>query len=159
MKAAMLVMLAACTQATPTATGSTCPDPANPQYTWANWGSNFFCHYCTNCHMSALPLSKRNGAPVRHDFDYLFGVMEAADHVDKWAAFGPKAHNTFMPGDGTGGRCPSTVGGPLDEDCPMPTDEEREQLGTFVACELQRMQDYNGPDRELSDHCANYTAP
>lgn len=145
--------------ATPTATGASCPDVNNPTLTWANFGKDFMCHYCTNCHMSGLPLSKRNGAPLLHDLDYLLGVMEVAGHTDEQAAFGPKAHNTFMPGAGTDGRCPSTLGGPLDENCPEPTDEERTKLGEFLACEQQRQQDYNDPDAGVSDHCAGYTGP
>ncbi len=159
MRMIILLFVIGCSSSAPTPTGATCPDPNNPQYTWENFGSNFFCHYCTNCHMSGLALSKRNGAPLLHDLDYLLGVMEVAPHTDEQAAFGPKAHNTFMPGAGTGGRCPSTLGGPLDEDCLEPTDEERTALGVFLACEQQRQQDYNTSDAGVSDHCANYTGP
>lgn len=159
MKALCLVLAACTSSAVPTATGATCPDPANPRYTWGNFGSNFFCHYCTNCHRSDLTRSRRNGATVDHNFDYLFGVIEAASHVDQQTAFGPKAHNAFMPGDGTGGRCPSVAGGMLDEPCPEPTDEERTALGEFVACELARPGDWNGPDREATDLCASYAGP
>jgi hypothetical protein len=153
------VVVAACTNAKPTPTGATCPDPNNPQFTWQNFGYNFMCHYCTNCHDSSLKLSQRNGAPLFHDMDTLLTTMEVADHVDQQAAWGPKAHNNFMPGAGTGGRCPSTMGGPLDEACPEPTDEERTDLGVFLACENQRHQDYQGSDAGVSDHCANYTGP
>ena len=144
----------------PTPTGATCPDPSNPQFTWANFGSNFMCHYCTNCHRSDLKLSKRNGAPLLHDFDTLYFTMEVAfPHTDEYAAAGPKAHNTIMPGAGTDGRCPSTLGGPLDEACPEPTDDERTKLGEFIACEQQRQQDYNDSDAGVSDFCAHYTGP
>ncbi len=151
--------LVACTRAVPTPTGATCPDPSNPQYTWQNWGYDFFCHYCTNCHDSSLPLNKRNGAPLFHDLDTLIGVMDVANHTDEQAAWGPKAQNSFMPGGGTNGNCPSTLGGPLDENCPEPTAQEREALGTFLACEQQRPQDYSGTDAGVSDHCASYTGP
>jgi hypothetical protein len=153
------IAVAGCGSSAPTPTGATCPDPANPQLTWSNFGSNFFCHYCTNCHRSDLPNSKRNGAPLFHDFDTLFFTMEVAVHTDEQAASGPKAHNTFMPGAGTGGKCPTVAGGPLDENCPEPTDEERANLGTFLACETQRQQDYNDTDAGVSDHCAHYTGP
>lgn len=143
----------------PTPTGAVCPDPNNPQFTWSNFGSDFFCHYCTNCHDSGLPLDKRNGAPLFHDLDSLVGVMEVSLHVDEQAAWGPKAHNDFMPGAGTGGRCASMLGGPLDEDCPMPTSEERTNLGVFLACETLRPQDYQGSAGSFTDHCANYTGP
>ncbi len=157
----LLAVLAACTStAVPTPTGATCPDPDNPQFTWANFGSNFMCHYCTNCHRTDLPLSKRNGAPLLHDFDTLYNTMLVAfPHTDEYAADGPKAHNTFMPGGGTAGRCPSVAGGQLDEPCPEPTDEERANLATFLACEKQRQQDYNDSDAGVSDHCANYAGP
>jgi hypothetical protein len=145
--------------ATPTPTGATCPDPSNPQFTWQNFGSDFFCHYCTNCHDSSLKLDQRNGAPLFHDLDSLLGVMEVAVHTDEQAAWGPKAHNDFMPGAGTDGRCPSMMGGSLDEDCPMPTDQERKNLGVFLACEKQRPQDYQGSAGSFTDHCAMYTGP
>jgi len=152
--------LAACgTAAKPTPTGATCPDPSNPQFTWQNFGYDFMCHYCTNCHDSSLTLNQRNGAPLFHDFDTLFGVMEVAFHTDEYAASGPLAHNTLMPGGGTNGRCPSTLGGPLDMSCLEPTDAERETLGVFLACEKQRPQDYQGSDSMVTDHCAAYTGP
>ena len=143
----------------PTPTEATCPDPNNPQFTWDNFGSDFFCHYCTNCHDSSLALNQRNGAPLFHDLDSLIGVMQVANHTDEQAAWGPKAHNDFMPGAGTGGRCTTTLGGKLDEDCPMPTDQERTNLGVYLACELQRPQDYQGSAGSFTDHCAKYTGP
>ncbi len=159
-RALLSIVLVACTSsAVPTPTGATCPDPSNPQYTWQNYGYDFFCHYCTNCHDSSLTLTQRNGAPLFHDLDTLFGVMEVYQHTDEQAAWGPKAHNSFMPGGGTAGRCPSMRGGALDEACPEPTAQEREALGTFLACEAQRPQDYQDPDAGVSDHCAAYTGP
>ena len=159
----MALALAACANdPVPTTTGATCPDSANPQFTWQNFGYDFFCHYCTNCHDSGLKIDQRNGAPLFHDLDTLVGVMEVKLHIDQQAAFGPKANNTFMPGAGTGGRCPSTAGGPLDEACPEPTDQERINLGVFLACEQERPQDYQpatAPDAGVSDHCAAYTGP
>ena len=153
------VLLVACTSAAPAPTGASCPDPNNPQLTWANFGSDFMCHYCTTCHDSGLKISMRNGAPLFHDLDSFIGVMEVAKHTDAQAGFGPKAHNTFMPGGGTGGRCPTTPGGPLDRDCLEPTDEERTNLATFLACEVARPQDYQGSDAAFTDHCASYTGP
>jgi hypothetical protein len=153
-------VLAACgTSAKPTPTGTTCPDVNNPQLTWQNFGYDFMCHYCTNCHDSSLTLTQRNGAPLFHDLDTLFGVMEVWLHTDEQAAWGPMVHNNFMPGGGTNGRCPSTLGGPLDKACLEPTDAERENLGVFIACENQRPQDYQGSDAQVSDHCAAYTGP
>ena len=37
-----------------------------------------------------LTLSKRNGAPLYHDFDTLLGVLEVPDHIDEQAGFGPE---------------------------------------------------------------------
>jgi len=159
MRMLVLIVFAACTGAQPTPTGATCPDVNNPQFTWGNFGSDYFCHYCTNCHDSGLKMSMRNGAPLLHDFDSFIGVMEVPGHIDEQAGAGPKAHNTFMPGGGTNGRCPSMLGGPLDEDCPQPTDEERANLSTFLACEIARPQDYQGSDAQFTDHCAQYTGP
>jgi hypothetical protein len=156
--ASLVILLAGCGPG-PTPTGATCPDPSNPTLTWDNFGYDFTCHYCVNCHDSSLPRSKRNGAPLFHDLDSLLGMMEVAVHTDEQAAWGPKAHNSFMPGAGTDGRCPHMLGGPLDEDCPEPTDKEREDLGTFIACEKLRQQDYNTSNGSATDHCAAYTGP
>jgi len=161
MRTLILVFLVACTT-TPLKgppTEATCPDATNPALTWNNFGYDFACHYCTNCHDSSLKLSQRNGAPLFHDLDTLQGMMIVSDHTDEQAAWGPAAHNSFMPGAGTGGKCPSVLGGELDENCPKPTDEERENLGTFLACEKLRTQDYTDSDAGVSDHCANYTGP
>jgi hypothetical protein len=130
----------------PTPTGTTCPDPDGATtLTWDNFGKAFMFKYCVNCHDSALPRSKRNGAPLYHDFDTLLGVKEVANmpvnHIDEQAGWGPNAHNTFMPGAGTNGRCPSKLGGPLDEACPEPTGEERTELAQWIACEVQRKDD------------------
>ena len=152
----LAIFVIACTD-TPTPTGATCPDSNNPQFTWENFGNDFMCHYCTNCHDSSLKLNQRNGAPLFHDLDTLLGVMEVAVHTDEQAAWGPKVHNSFMPGAGTGGRCPSELGGSLDEDCPEPTSQERLNLGVFLACEKERPQDYQMA--VPSNHCANYTGP
>jgi len=138
MRALAFVGLLGCTQTVPTPTGAVCPSPDPMTLTWDSFGHDFMERYCVNCHTSSLPVSKRNGAPLFHEVDTLINVLEIADHVDQWAGFGPNAHNTFMPGEGTGGRCPSTLGGPLDIDCPMPTAEERTNLAVWLACEQHR---------------------
>lgn len=145
--------VAACTNSSlPTATGTVCPtpDPMTFGYTAAttpgctgtpdqcNFGKTFMDAYCINCHSSTLPRSKRNGAPLYHDFDTLTGVLEVANHIDEQSGFGPNAHNTFMPGAGTDGRCPSVVGGSLDEACPGISEEERTNLAQWLACETLR---------------------
>ena len=156
---AFLLLVFGCTSdPKPTPTGSTCPDVNAPQYSWQNFGYDFTCHYCVNCHDSSLKLNQRNGAPLFHDLDSFIGLMDVQLHTDEQAAWGPKAHNNFMPGGGTDGKCPSTLGGPLDRACPEPTSDEREALGEFIACENQRPQDYSGPDAAMTDHCAAWTA-
>jgi hypothetical protein len=156
----LFVLVGGCgTSAVPTLTGAKCPDPNNPQFTYQNFMYDFNCKYCDNCHDSKLSLNERNGAPLFHNLDSLIGTMEVWQHTDEQAGFGPKAHNTFMPGGGTSGKCPSTQGGSLDEDCVEPTDEERENLSTFIACEVARPQDYNGSNATpamTTDHCASY---
>ncbi len=139
----LAVLLAGCSSgAGPSPTGTTCadPDPATgtTTLTYDNFGQAFMMKYCTNCHSSDLLHSQRNGAPIYHDFDSLYGVMEVPDHIDDQTGWGPNAHNNFMPGDGTGGRCPSTKGGALDEACPEPTDAERTNLAVWIACERER---------------------
>jgi hypothetical protein len=153
MRTAILVVLglAGCPNGpVPTPTGTTCADPdpvtGTTTLTWDNFGRDFMFAYCTNCHNSALPdVTRRHGAPLFHDFDYLVGVVYVIssdpDHIDEQAGWGPKAKNNLMPGTGTDGRCPSTLGGPLDEDCPKPTGEERTKLAQWVACEKLRPHD------------------
>ena len=143
----VFAFVAACTTAHPTPTGTTCADPdpvtGTTTLTWDNFGRDFMTRYCTSCHGQCLhTLGQRNGASLYHDFDYLEGVMRIAkgttDHIDEQAGWGPKAQNSFMPGGGTGGRCPSVPGGSLDEDCPQPTAEERTNLSQWLACEIER---------------------
>jgi hypothetical protein len=119
---------------TPTPTGAVCPDPDPGTLTWDSFGMQFMMSYCTACHDRSLPSGQRNGAPLYHDFDTLIGVLSVVDHVDENAGAGPDATNTVMPP----GRCPSTPGGPLDRDCPKPTDAERRQLSEWLACEQLR---------------------
>ena len=143
----LLVFAVACTNPHPTSTGTTCADPdpmtGTTTLTYDNFGHVFMEQYCNNCHNHCLKLSQRNGAPLFHDFDYLEGVLEVPDHIDQQAGSGPKATNTFMPGAGTGGRCPSAPGGPLDEDCPSPTMEERANLSQWIACERLRPHNFS----------------
>ena len=136
-----------CTTAHPTPTGTTCDDTGQA-LTWENFGRDFMTRYCTNCHSHCLTtLGARNNASLYHDFDSLQGVYMIAhgktDHIDEQAGWGPKAQNNFMPGAGTDGRCPSTLGGPLDEACPEPTSAERTQLAHWLACEIDRPHDFS----------------
>jgi hypothetical protein len=123
----------------PTATGATCPDPDPYTLTWENFGHDFTQRYCIACHDSALPKSKRNKAPVRHDFDTFEYTWRVANHTDEQAGWGPNAHNCFMPPD----RCPSIPGGKLDIDCPKPTHQERRNLAIWLACENNREHDFD----------------
>ena len=167
MRLIVLVVLAGCCPdyEPKKSTGTTCedPDPATgtTTLTWQNFGHDFMCHYCTNCHDSGLTVSKRNGAPLYHDLDYLEGVIEVADNVDQQAGWGPMAHNNQMPGGGSCGKCPSMLGGPLDHECLEPTDEEREKLAQWIACQRLRTAENTDPMNSLenSDHCASYTGP
>ena len=115
-------------------TGTVCPTPDPLTLTWDNFGHAFMTKYCTVCHDSSLPRSQRNGAPIYHDFDTEIGVLNVADHVDEYTGSGPLAHNTRMPSS----RCPSTPGGPLTIDCPVPSDDERMQLSLWLACDKLR---------------------
>lgn len=116
---ALVCALLGCSDAEPTPTGSACPPDST--LTYENFGQAFMEAYCTRCHSSELQGADREGAPEYHDFDTLFGVVAVADHVDEWAAAGPDAVNELMPPDGD-----------------RPTNEERYQLGEWLACEVER---------------------
>ena len=117
--AALLIgALAACpSPAEPMPSGATCPPGATSTY--ENFGKAFMERYCTRCHASTLRGPDRHGAPLYHDFDSLRGVLNVAHHVDEYTAAGPDAVNTLMP-----------------TDSPKPTLAERQELGTWLACEL-----------------------
>lgn len=104
----------------PTPTGSICPPDST--LTWENFGEPFMDAYCTRCHSSELHGAARMGASLYHDFDSLYGVVVVGDHVDERAAAGPDSVNELMPPDGD-----------------TPTLEERYQLGEWVACEIERI--------------------
>jgi hypothetical protein len=103
------------------ATGATCPSDNAPTY--ETFGEGFMASYCTRCHSSELEGDARNGAPLDHDFDSLVGVVSVAEHIDQYAAAGPDALNTEMPPNGD-----------------TPSQEEREMLGQWLACELEAAQ-------------------
>lgn len=128
-------LIAGCTNtAVPTSTQAKCPSPDPMTLTWDNFGQPFMTMFCNDCHSSTLPHSERNGAPLYHDYDTLMTVLEIPEHIDQWAGAGPAATNTIMPP----ARCPSTPGGPLDRDCPQPTQQQREDLSVWLACEALR---------------------
>jgi cytochrome c5 len=100
------------------ATGSVCP--AGNTLTYDSFGRNFMAKYCTRCHSSTVMGDMREGAPADHNFDTFAGIFKMADHIDEHAAAGPDAVNTAMP--------------PSD---PKPSEEERKQLGQWLACETK----------------------
>ena len=129
------LLFAGCTTASaPTPTKAVCPTPDPMTLTWDSFGQRFMTEFCNDCHSSTLPNSKRNGAPLFHDYDMLMTVLYIPEHIDQWAGAGPAATNTIMPPS----RCPSTPGGPLDRDCPQPTLQQRTDLSVWLACEVSR---------------------
>lgn len=138
----------------PTPTGAVCPDPDPLTLAYdtedvpechgtdtgdCGFGKRFMDKYCIACHDSQLTHSHRNGAPLYHDFDSLYGVLKVPDHIDEQTGIGPKAQNRFMPPD----KCPAAddPGGPATVPCPKPTDAEREQMAVWIACERGREHD------------------
>jgi uncharacterized membrane protein len=99
------------------ATQSICPPDSDLDY--VTFGREFMIDYCTSCHSSDLTGVARNGAPEGYDFDTLEGILAEMAEIDEWAAAGPAAINTAMP--------PSA---------PIPTEDERRQLGEWLACEM-----------------------
>jgi hypothetical protein len=127
------LLFAGCT-APATPTQAKCPDPDPGTLTWASFGQPFMTEFCTSCHSSTLAHADRNGAPLYHDYDTLMGVLAIPDHIDSFAGAGPAADNTLMPP----ARCASTPGGPLDRDCPQPSEQQRRDLSVWIACERKR---------------------
>lgn len=103
-----------------TPSGATCP--TDNKLTYDNFGKQFVEDYCVRCHSSELSGEKRNGATKYHDFDTLEGILDVIDHVDQKAASGPDSTNVSMPPDGA-----------------KPTKAEREQLGEWLACEIEKL--------------------
>jgi hypothetical protein len=97
-------------------TGSTCTPGST--LTYESFGAPFMEAYCTRCHARDVVGADRHGAPSDHNFDTLDGVLREAEHVDSFAAAGPDAINTIMPPDGD-----------------APGEEERFQLGEWLACQ------------------------
>jgi uncharacterized membrane protein len=91
--------------------------PPQQTLTYANFGQPFMARYCLQCHSANLSASRRTAAPLGADYDTREDVLRLAASIDKWAAAGPEATNRQMP---------------LHD--PRPTDEERTQLGLWLAC-------------------------
>lgn len=96
-------------------TGSQCPP--NSMLTYANFGEDFFSSYCLRCHSVTVAEADRNRAPDDHNFDDVKSIRQMLPHIDGAAAGGPDAVNTTMPPSGD-----------------APSDEERRQLGEWIAC-------------------------
>jgi hypothetical protein len=102
-----------------TPTGAMC---GGSTLTYENFGMQFMETYCTGCHSSDLEGDARNCAPDDHNFDTLDGILFARTHIDELAGAGPSSVNEHMP--------PSGI---------MPTEAQRRDLSTWLACEEERM--------------------
>ena len=98
--------LSACGSGPGDSTGSTCPTDSALTYT--NFGQAFMQSHCLACHSAAGPESPK--------LDTLAQVQAAAGDIDRSAAAGPNAVNTYMP-----------EGASVDE-------AERRKLGEWLAC-------------------------
>jgi len=98
--------LAACGSGLGDSTGSTCPTGSTLSY--ANFGQAFMQNNCLSCHSANGPQSPK--------FDTVALVRASSGEIDRAAAAGPNAVNTFMP-DGRS----------VDE-------AERRKLGEWLAC-------------------------
>lgn len=88
------------------ATGSVCPP--EPTLSYENFGQAFFETNCTSCHGP-------NG-PESPNLSTLEQIQANRDGIDKQAAAGPDATNTFMPEGAS------------------VSDAERRKLGEWLAC-------------------------
>jgi uncharacterized membrane protein len=100
-------------------TGATCP--AGSTLTYENFGQPFMEAYCLHCHSADVPLADRMGAPRDVNFDTLEEILLHAADIDRLAAAGPDSVNTYMPKSGD-----------------QPSEDERRQLGEWLACETTR---------------------
>ena len=98
--------LSACGGGPGDSTGSTCPTDSALTYT--NFGQAFMQSHCLACHSATGPESPK--------LDTLAQVQAAAGDIDRSAAAGPNAVNTYMPD-----------GASVDE-------AERRKLGEWLAC-------------------------
>lgn len=112
---ALVMSLAACEGGADT--GSTCPPGGAAAPTYATFGQAFFANYCTECHSASSP--NRHGAPSDQNYDSEADIVAHATDIELQAAAGPLAINTSMPEGGRGGK---------------PSDDERKQLGEYLAC-------------------------
>lgn len=88
------------------------PCPEGSPLDYATFAEPFFQSYCLACH-SAQPRTARDGAPEGLNFDTLAEIQQHADAI--WGVAGDG--NMLMPQSG-----------------PSPSDDERNQLGAWLAC-------------------------
>lgn len=98
--------IAACGSGLGDATGSTCPSDST--LTYANFGQSFMQNNCLGCHAANAKESPK--------FDTLDEIRASSSDIDRAAAAGPKAVNTYMP-DGA-----------------SVAESERRKLGEWLAC-------------------------
>src|SRR5215217_709756 len=79
--------VAACGSDLGDSTGSTCP--ADSTLTYENFGQTFMQSYCLACHAE--------GGPESPTLSNLAQIVAHRDQVDRAAAAGPNAVNTYMP--------------------------------------------------------------
>lgn len=103
---ALSAAVSACGSGPGEATGSTCPSDST--LTFANFGQGFVQQYCVACHGASGPQSP--------SLSSLQQIQAYRDDIDRSAAAGPNAVNTYMP-DG------SSV-----------PEAERRKLGEWLAC-------------------------
>lgn len=100
-----VLLLAACGQnSLGDPTGATCP--TNSTLTYDNFGKAFFATHCLECHATKeMPR-----------FNSVEEIRSAKDDIDRAAASGPNATNTYMPDEGD------------------VSDADRKKLGEWLAC-------------------------
>jgi hypothetical protein len=89
--ACLVTTLGGCGSESGEATGSTCPTDST--LTYANFGQAFIQTHCLACHGA--------GGPESPTLSTLVQIQAERSEIDRAAAAGPNAVNTFMPEDGT----------------------------------------------------------
>lgn len=103
---AAATLAAGCGDGPGDSTGSTCPSDST--LTYASFGQAFFEDNCLSCH--------RAGGPESPTLSTLAQIRGNKDVIDRSAAAGPNAVNTYMP-----------------EGASVP-EAERRKLGEWLAC-------------------------
>lgn len=98
-----------------TPSGASCPPTST--LTWENFGRPLVETHCTSCQSVHRSGDARQGALPGTDFDTVEDVRTRAEAIDVHTAAGSLNVNRSMP--------------PVS---PVPSDEERRQLGEWLAC-------------------------